>query len=137
MGRSQGTSSAAKELGFSVGLFEAMCDPKVANKLKELLVNELRQEVAELRRIVKSKDKQISYLRERVNGLEEKTDALEQFPRRKSLRISGIPEREGEDVLEVTLNLVNSSLLRAGRYISHRYINDTIVPPGVCQRGPN
>ena len=37
--------------------------------------------------------------------------ALEQFSRRNALRISGITEREGEDVLELTLNLVSSSLL--------------------------
>ena len=86
------------------------CHPKMANKLKELLVNE-EQEVAEVRRIVQSKDKQISDMRECVNGLEEKTNALEQYSRWNSLRISGIPERESEDILEVTLNLVNSSLL--------------------------
>ena len=60
MSRSRVSSSAAKELDFSAGLFEALCDPKVANKLKELLVNELRHEAAELRQIVQSKDKQIS-----------------------------------------------------------------------------
>ena len=38
-------------------------------------------------------------MRECVNGLEEKTYALKQYSRRNSLRISGIPEREGEDVL--------------------------------------
>ena len=46
-----------------------------------------------------------------TNGLEEKMDVLEQYSQQKSLRISGIPEKDGEDVLEVTLNLVNSSLL--------------------------
>ena len=66
--RSRGSSSAAKEFDFSAGLFEALCDPKVANILKELLVNELRQEVAELGRIVQSKQKQISNLRKCVNG---------------------------------------------------------------------
>ena len=109
--RSRGSSSAAKELDFSTGLFEALCDPNVANILKELLENELRQEVAELRRIVQSKDKQISNLRKCVNGFEEKMDVLEQYSQQKSLRISGIPEKDGEDVLEVTLSLVNSSLL--------------------------
>ena len=71
MSRSRGSSSAAKQLFFSAGLFEALCHPKVANKLKDLLVDKLRQEVPELRRIVQSKDKQISDLRARINYLED------------------------------------------------------------------
>ena len=73
-------------------------------------MNELRHEVAELRSIIIAKDKQISDLTKQVEALEDKTEELE-YSRRNSLRISGIPEREGEDVLQETLRVVNSTLL--------------------------
>ena len=83
----------------------------MAKKLKELLVDELRHEVAELRTIIMAKDKQILDLTTKVQDLEDKADDLEQYSRRNSLRISGIPEREGEDVWQETLRVVNSTLL--------------------------
>ena len=83
----------------------------MAKKLKELLVDELRHEVAELRTIIMAKDKQILDLTTKVQDLEDKADDLEQYSRRNSLRISGIPEREGEDVLQEMLRVVNSTLL--------------------------
>ena len=58
-------------------------------------MDELRHEVAELRSIIIAKDKQISDLTKQVEALEDKTEELEQYSRRNSLRISGIPEREG------------------------------------------
>ena len=58
-----------------------------------------------------AKDKQILDLTTKVQDLEDKADDLEQYSRRNSLRISGIPEREGEDVLQETLRVVNSTLL--------------------------
>ena len=66
----------------------------MAKKLKELLVDELRHEVAELRTIIMAKDKQILDLTTKVQDLEDKADDVEQYSRRNSLRISGIPERE-------------------------------------------
>ena len=110
MSRSRGASTASTT-NFTSDLFEALCEPKVAKKLKELLVDELRHEVAELRTIIMAKDKQILDLTTKVQDLEDKADDLEQYSRRNSLRISGIPEREGEDVLQETLRVVNSTLL--------------------------
>ena len=95
----KGGASTASTANFSADLFEALCEPKLAKKLKELLVDELRHEVAELRSIIIAKDKQISHLTKQVEALEDKTEELEQYSRRNSLRISGIPEREREDVL--------------------------------------
>jgi len=83
----------------------------VANKLTELLVDKLRHKVAELRSIIIAKDKQISDLTKRVEVLEDKADDIEHYSRRNSLRISGIPGGEGEDVLQETLRVVNSTLL--------------------------
>ena len=42
------------------------------------------------------KDKKIKLLEERVEALELKIDQQEQYSRRSSVRISGIPEEEGE-----------------------------------------
>ena len=72
-------------------------------------MDKLRHEVAELRTIIMAKDKQILDLTKKVEVLEDKADDLEQYSRRNSLRISGIPERE--DVLQETLRVVNSTLL--------------------------
>ncbi|ELT89225.1 hypothetical protein CAPTEDRAFT_192352 [Capitella teleta] len=66
-------------------------------------VNALREEIWE-------KDAKILTLEEKVAEMESTTDDLEQYTHRNSLRLVGVPETE-EDTTEVTLNVLNESLL--------------------------
>ena len=48
----------------------------MAKKLKELLVDKLRHEVAEIRSIILAEDYQIADQNKRVEGLEDKADGI-------------------------------------------------------------
>jgi exosome complex exonuclease DIS3/RRP44 len=62
--------------------------------------NELRKEIAYLKKKVEEKDAKIIALEDKVNELEKKYDEMEQYSRRNSIRIKGLPERKDEDLLE-------------------------------------
>ena len=74
------------------------------------LNNQLKKEVAELRDIVKAKDSKISALEARIDILESKSDDQEQYSRRNSLRMTGIPEENNEILQPKVLDILNSKL---------------------------
>ena len=99
---------------FCKGLTSALKDPTVIQALTGIFTD-MRKEVSELTGLVSSlrlevadKQQKIVSLNTRVEELEASVDALEQYSRRNSLRISGVPEKPYEDTGEVFLNLINS-----------------------------
>ena len=56
------------------------------------------------------KEEQLSSLQTKVKTLESRLESQEQYSRRNCLRISGIGEQEGENVIEKTLDLFNSKM---------------------------
>ena len=74
-------------------------------------VADLQTTVNALREEIREKDAKILTLEEKVAEMESTMDDLEQYTRRNSLRLVGVPETEGEDTTEVTLNVLNESLL--------------------------
>ena len=88
----------------------------ISDKLSKELDNfrdintQLQKEVSELRDIVKSKDSKITALEARVENLESKIDQQEQYSRRNSLRVSGIPEETDEVIIPKVINLLNTEL---------------------------
>ena len=71
----------------------------------------LSKEVTDLRTVVKSKDEQIQHMNIRISDIEQTLDDHEQYSRRNSLRISGVPDNpEGEDLQDKILYLVNKRL---------------------------
>ena len=94
-----------------VGAFtKALKTETVQRCLKEAICEDILKEVRDLTEIVKRKDKRINDLEVKVRELEAKNDELEQYSRRNSLRISGIPEDPFEDVSEKTLELIKTDL---------------------------
>ena len=69
------------------------------NDLKEEL-GELRKEIGTLRDVIKAKDSKIEKLESKVKCLESSFDDLEQYSRRNSVRISGIPETGTDENIE-------------------------------------
>ncbi|MEW8546071.1 MAG: hypothetical protein AB2693_21325, partial [Candidatus Thiodiazotropha sp.] len=72
-----------------------LVDAKVAEKIEPL-----KNELVEVK-------KALSELQQTVSDMTSKTDDLEQYSRRSCLRISGIAERDDEDVTQLVLNLAN------------------------------
>lgn len=73
---------------------------------KDKTIDALQSQISDLM----EKDKTIDALKSQVSDLVDKNDDLEQYTRRQSLRISGIPEEASEDCLSKTLNALNDSL---------------------------
>ena len=70
----------------------------------------LQKEVSDLREVVKNKNAEISSLKNSVSVLQLKTDELEQYSRRNTLRVSGVPESENEDIVDNMLHLFNDKM---------------------------
>ena len=88
----------------------ALSNEDIIRKLQAAVVSQLRKEVSELRELVKGKDTQLEELRNRVSALEDAADSQEQYSRRNSLRISGVPEADNEDILKLSLDLFNEKM---------------------------
>ena len=86
------------------------------NQLKDQIAKfssdnvQLKKEVSVLREIVKSKDQTINSLANRIENIESTLDEHEQYSRRNTLRISGIPEAEDEYLQGKVLHLFNHRL---------------------------
>ena len=65
----------------------------------------LRTEMGTLREVVKAKDNTIKNLQDKVKTLETDFDDLEQYSRRNSVRISGIPEKAVDNIEERVMDL--------------------------------
>ena len=70
----------------------------------------LQKEVSDLREIVKQKDAAIGDLRKRVTDIEASLDEHEQYSRRNTLRVTGIPFDEEEDLTCKMLSVFNTRL---------------------------
>ena len=63
-----------------------------------------------LKALLEKKDQEIESLKTRVGQLENEQDALQQYSRRNSIRISGLLETPNEDPVEVSIDLFNNSM---------------------------
>ena len=111
---------------FRLAFVEALGDAQVAAKLTTIMraankdlvdqVASLREEVRGLKTALADRDATIAQLQGEVRGLRLQNDALEQYGRRSSLRITGISE-DHEDTTAAVLNLANeeSSLIPSWR----------------------
>ena len=88
---------------FVKGLKAAFSDTSIIQLLKETITEPLQKEITQLKNSIEKKDQQI-------HDMEKQIDQLEQYTRRNSLRIHGIPEKETEDTCEETLNVINENL---------------------------
>ncbi|KAL8589255.1 hypothetical protein ACOMHN_039898 [Nucella lapillus] len=76
-------------------LKEALKDPEIWQMLSSALSQSLREEIASLHRVTEKKD-------EIIEDLQTKVDSLEQYTRRNSISISGVPEHVNASAQEDT-----------------------------------
>ena len=133
-----------REEQFKLSFVDALKDPEVGETLSKVIqranqeliasVAALRSEVQGLRDAAKQKDATIAQLQREVRDLHDQYDALEQYGRRGSLRISGIPESQ-VDTDAAVVELANTELglepplQMADIDISHRLPQRRGAPP--------
>lgn len=118
------STSVGNQEEFVSALIIAFSTPSVKEALEDALAESIRRNVAQgisdatehlrnditlLRKELRERDQKIADLDKRISDLEVKSDQQEQYSRRTSVRISGIPEEEGENVLakvKDTLSLI-------------------------------
>ena len=98
------------EEDFTRAFIRVLSHETVVSKLSVIITKDLRAEITTLRCIIEKKDEKISMLEKRINHLENEQDALEEYTRRNSLRVSGLEELDNEDPAKVALCLFNSTM---------------------------
>ena len=116
---------------FAVFLIEALQDESVQDNLRksvkidhekvaDLVTAKLGLQIKHLQTIVQAKDARIKELEVKVAQLEQKADNQEQYSRRTSIRISGIPEEPNEDVSAKVQSIMTSLDINPVVQCSHR-----------------
>ena len=86
-------------------------DPENQTLLRNAICAPLMDEIKELKGMLQEKDVVINTLCGRISAVEEKNDELEQYSRRNSVRISGVPEpSDHEDCYQKVLDIANNTL---------------------------
>ncbi len=102
----------------------ALMDPDVIQVISKALAlevtNSVKAEIRHLHDKLAEKDKEILDLKTTVQSLNEKVDSLEQYSRRNNIRISGVPECEGENTDEIVQSLAKSLGVEVDIDVSHR-----------------
>ena len=109
--REMSKKATSESMDLVKGLKAALQDEAVMEALRSSLVQPLLQEIESLKALIQSKEERIQALEQTVKGLEFRCDDLEQYSRRNSLRIYGIPERLDEKLAETVTNVINKELL--------------------------
>lgn len=106
---------------FKLYLLEAFKDPSLSSQLKtlfqpnldsltDLVAAKIDARMKSLHEAIKQRDDAIAELKEELNTLKAKADDNEQYSRRTSVRIVGIPECEDGDRPEVEVTKILSSV---------------------------
>lgn len=103
---------------FVKAFISALSDVNVVQKLESAICERLIREVHELRDVIKERDVKINDLEKEVTSLKEMVDQQEQYSRRNNLRITGIEEKDNEDVVKLTLDFINNSVMEESQSIS-------------------
>ena len=103
--------------GFATNFRNFLQDEDNRTLLQQAICGPLMDEVRSLRAKCEEKDElidslsdQVTALKCTIQSLEASNDDLEQYQRRNSLRISGIPEEDDEDCMELALKVANEKL---------------------------
>ena len=95
---------------FSKAFIKALQNDTVVATLKKVLIGDLHKEIQELKCLLVEKDQTIKELQDSVKHLELKSDGLEQYSRRNSLRNHGIEEKDHESPVDLIMKLTNEDL---------------------------
>ena len=108
--RTLSKSTGMDEAQFTKAFIKAIQNDAVVAALQKCFTSQLMAEIKDLKDLIKEKDRKIQVLEKRIDDLEDKADAQEQYSRRNSLRICGVEEKEFENPAEVTMNLLKDEL---------------------------
>ena len=128
---------------FSLNFLEALNDVNIAKKLCDVLFGGFKEMcqtmeqniVSSLRAEIKKHDDQIVTLKAEITALKTKTDDMEQWTRRGSMRIQGIPESTPGSLDDKLLFLFNTRLkiqppiAKEEVKVAHRLPRGGAVPP--------
>lgn len=103
-------SNSTLSLDFAAEFRTFVSDSANRDLLREILLPSLQGELEDLRTQLKAKDEEIDSLKSELRHAQDKDDELEQYTRRNSLRITGIPEERNEDCYDKVLQLANTNL---------------------------
>lgn len=78
----------------------ALADPAIRDELADISSMRLLKKI-------EKQDKEIKDLRRQVNNLSDSLDELQQYSRRNSVRIAGIPETPGENTDDIVIDVAN------------------------------
>lgn len=95
---------------FVKAFIKALKDPEVVHTLKEHICGDLEKQISTLKDVITAKDSQITSLTEQVKSLESRLDNQEQYSRRNSLRINGLPESNEGSANSVVLDLFTKGM---------------------------
>lgn len=112
-------STSSSSSNFALDLISALQDPAVVDAFRKARIVDyeniadrvsakLSDRLKKLEEECAAKDERITSLEKRIEELEGKADDQEQYSRRTSVRIYGVPETQGEDILSVTNQLFES-----------------------------
>lgn len=82
----------------------------VSGPVAQRVTESLKNEIVLLRKDLRARDQTIAKMQETIGNLSAETDRLEQYTRRNSVRVAGIPEEIGEDATAKVLHLVNQDM---------------------------
>lgn len=105
--RSLSRSMGIDSEDFIKGLKAALNDDSIVKALKEVICKPLLTEMEQLKENIRQKDELILQLETKIELLELKQDDQEQYSRRNSLRIYGLQESDGENLMESLPNLLS------------------------------
>ena len=93
----------------------ALQNDEIARSLREAVgVHEqlatLHREVTSIRAVVKEREATIDTLHKEVVTLKQHHDELEQYSRRNSVRLSGLPEMQNENVVDLVMKVINEDM---------------------------
>ena len=136
-------SSSSPSTPFALELIAALQDQDVAkafrkarivdvDEVADLVSAKLALRLKKLEEECAAKDVKIHQLEERVEELERKSDDHEQYSRRTSVRIYGVPETQGENVTHLATELFTEMNLNPTINRIHR-----VGPPHSSEKSPN
>ena len=93
---------------FARALFHALQEDRIRNSFKAIIMPELTEEIRSLREELRDREEKLCSLQGKLNMLEENYDRLEQYSRRNTICIAGIPEDTDEDAMTMSLDAMNN-----------------------------
>ena len=94
---------------FLNAMVNALSHERVIQALRSAIKNELKGEMINLKTLLEESE-EIESLKTRVGQLEYQHYELQQYSRRNSIRVSGLPETPNEDPAELSVDLFNNRM---------------------------